>query len=133
VPGTTIKINSEQRGGLYELVRNHIGSVGDLWDALERDKDFATAERLALEFREDFDLLDDIGWADDDGRAEFELTMQPNDLMEALQRLHGEAGLVLAGKEESIEDAETTLVFRRGYDTCEQVLAEIDPRAGERA
>ncbi len=57
-----------QRDGLYELVRNHLGSIGDLWDALERDKDFATAERLGLEFGEDFRLLEDIGWGEDEGR-----------------------------------------------------------------
>lgn len=45
MPGTTITINSEQRDGLYELVRNHIGSVGDLFDALEREKDFAKPQR----------------------------------------------------------------------------------------
>ncbi len=133
MPGTTIKINSEQRGGLYELVRNHLGSAGDLSDALEREKDFAKAEQLGLELAEDFRLLQDIGWDEGDGRTEFELTMPPHDLMEVLQRLHGEAGLVLAGAEESIEDAETTLTFRRGYETCEQVLTGLDPRAGERA
>ena len=41
MPGTTITISGPQRDGLYELVRNHLGSVGDLWDALERDKDFS--------------------------------------------------------------------------------------------
>lgn len=133
MPGTTIKINSGQRSGLYELVRNHIGSASDLSDALERERDFAKAEQLGLELAEDFRLLQDIGWDEDDGRTEFELTMPPHDLMEVLQRLHGEAGLVLAGAEESIEDAETTLIFRRGYETCEQMLADLDPRAGERA
>lgn len=107
MPGTTIKINREQRIGLYEVIRNHLGSIGDLWDALERSQDFATAERLGLEFREDFDLLDDIGWGDGDDRTEFELKMPPHDLMEVLQRLRGEAGLVLADTEESIDDAET--------------------------
>lgn len=51
MPGTTITINSDQRNGLYELVRNHLGSVGDLWTALEHDED--------------------------DGRVEFEVTMPP--------------------------------------------------------
>lgn len=59
--GTTITISGAQRDGLYELARNHLGSVGDPWDALERDKDFATAARLGLEFGEDFELLEDIG------------------------------------------------------------------------
>ncbi len=39
MPATTITIDREQRDGLYELVRNHLGSVGDLFDALERDED----------------------------------------------------------------------------------------------
>jgi hypothetical protein len=63
MPGTTITISGPQRDGLYELVRNHLGSVGDLWDALERDKDFATAARLGLEFGEDFELLAPAGRA----------------------------------------------------------------------
>lgn len=84
---TTCTIDGNQRDGLYELVRNHLGAVGDLWIALEINKDFATAERLGLEFGEDFRLLEDIGWNGRDGRKAFELTMPPEDLMELLQRL----------------------------------------------
>lgn len=133
MPATTITINREQRDGLYELVRNHLGSVGDLFDALERDKDFAKAEQLGHEFTEDLRLLEDIGWAENEGRDSFELTMPAHDLMEVLQRLHGEAGLVLGDSEESQEDAETKRRFRQGYVACEQVLADIDPRTGESA
>jgi hypothetical protein len=134
VPGTTTTINREQRNGLYELVRNHLGSVGDLWSALESDEDFATAERLGLEFGEDFELLKDIGWAKDDDRGEFEIRMPPHDLMELLQRLQGEAGMVLGGwAEEDREDVESKERFRRGYDACEKVLADLDPRAGARS
>jgi hypothetical protein len=57
-------------------------SVGDLWSALEHDEDFSTAERLGLEFSEDFELLKDIGWAKGDGRTEFEIRMPEHDLME---------------------------------------------------
>lgn len=134
MPGTTTKINSDQRSGLYELVRNHLGSFGDLWTALEHDEDFAAAERLGLEFGEDFELLKDIGWAKDDGRAEFEITMPPHDLMELLQRLQGEAGMVLGGwADEEREDVESKERFRRGYDACEKVLGDLDPRGGVRA
>jgi hypothetical protein len=125
MPRSTITIDHEQRDGLYELVRNHLGSVGDLWDALERDKDFVTAERLGLEFGEDFRLLEDIGWSEEDGREEVELTMPVHDLMEALKRLQGEAGLILTGVEGGSEDAETNQRFRRGYETCESVLAGL--------
>ena len=134
MPGTTTTINREQRNGFYELVRNHLGSVGDLWSALERDDDFATAERLGLEFGEDFELLKDIGWAKDDSRGEFDIRMPSHDLMELLQRLQGEAGMVLGGwAGEDREDIETKERFRRGYDACEKVLADLDPRAGARS
>lgn len=133
MPATTITITSDQREGLYELVRNHLGSVGDLFDALERDKDFVTAERLGLEFAEDIRLLDDIGWSEDDNRSQFELTMPPHDLMEVLQRLHDEAEVVLTGAKASREDTETNERFLRGLDTCEKVLADLDSLAGDRA
>jgi hypothetical protein len=36
VPGkTTATINRERRDALYELVLNHVNSLGDLWVAME--------------------------------------------------------------------------------------------------
>jgi hypothetical protein len=133
VPATTITVTSDQREGLYELVRNHIGSVGDLFDALERDKDFVEAERLGIEFAEDFRLLQDLGWGERDTRESVELTMPPHDLMEVLNRLHGEAEVVLAGANPSPEDAETNQRFLRGLDACETVLVNLDSSEGQPA
>lgn len=134
---TTATIDRDQREGLYELVRNHLGSIGDVWIALEENEDFATAERLGLEFGEDFRLLDDIGWQPKDDREAFELTMPTHDLMEVLKRLHGEAERVLleSGTErESREaDAEANARFQLGLDACEEVLVDLDGREGERA
>jgi len=136
MPGTTCTINGAQRDGLYELARNHLGAVGDLWIALEETKDFATAEHLGIEFGEDFRLLEDIGWRDREDRASFELTMPAHDLMELLQRLHGEAERVLlesiTERESREEDAATNERFRLGYDACEELLADLDPRTGLR-
>jgi hypothetical protein len=130
MPGTTI--SGSQGNGLYELVRNHLGSVGELWDALERDKDFATAARLGLEFGEDFDLLDDIGWAEDEGRESFELTRPVHDLTELLKRLHGEAEQVLQGKgsgrQAREDDQATEERYLRGLDACEELLIALDER-----
>jgi hypothetical protein len=78
----TATITKDQRDGLYELVRHHLYSIEDLWIAFGRSRDYATAERLGIEFGEDFRLLADIGWAADDDRKSFELTMPPLDLIE---------------------------------------------------
>jgi len=61
LPRETIRITKAQRDALYEQVRNHLAAVGDLWLALETNKDYATAERLAIEFSEDFRLMADLG------------------------------------------------------------------------
>jgi hypothetical protein len=134
MPDVTATIDRHQRDGLYELIRNHLGSIGDLWHALENEEDFAKAERLGIEFAEDFLLLADIGWQPRDGRESFELTMRPLDLTEVLKRLHVEAAAVLTespGERESREeDAETEARFQLGLDTCEEVLVGIG-REGE--
>jgi hypothetical protein len=136
VPDTTTTINRDQRDGLYELVRNHLGSIEDFWVALERTKDFAMAERLGLEFAEDFRLLQDIGWGEKDERETFDLTMPEHDLMELLQRLQGEAVNVLveSGTEAQMsrEDAETDQRFQVGYEVCNKLLAELDTREENR-
>jgi hypothetical protein len=137
MPGSTITISGPQRDGLYELVRNHLGSVGDLWDALERDKDFATAARLGLEFGEDFELLDNIGWDEDERRESFALTMPVHDLTELLKRLHDEAEQVLHGKgterEAREDDRATEERYLRGLDACEELLVRIDEDEGHSA
>jgi hypothetical protein len=130
VPATTITINRSQREGLYELIRNHLGSVGDLWNALEETRDYPKAEQLANEFSEDFRLLADIGWGEEAGRESFELTMPVHDLMELVKRLHGEAEQVLVGKgtEQQSREAEraTEERYLRGLDACEELLVSLD-------
>lgn len=129
MPNVTATIDRHQRDGLYELVRNHLGSVGDLWNALEQQEDFAKAEQLGIEFGEDFRLLADIGWQPRDNRESFELTMPTHDLMEVLKRLHTEAAAVLSGsgteRESQEADAETDACFQLGLDACEEVLVGI--------
>jgi hypothetical protein len=49
VPATTT-ITKAQRDGIYELVCNHLYGIEDLWIAFGRSRDYATAERLGLEF-----------------------------------------------------------------------------------
>jgi hypothetical protein len=135
MPGTTATITKAQRDGLYELVRNHLGGIGDVWIALEENEDYATAERLGLEFGEDFRLLADIGWGPSEEREAFELTMPPHDLMELLRRLHDEGEKLLAGspgeRETREEEEATDERFRHGLDACGALLAGLGGPRGE--
>jgi hypothetical protein len=130
MPDTTINIDRDQRGGLYELVRNHLGSIEDFWVALERTKDFAEAERLGLEFAEDFRLLRDIGWSEHDVREAYVLTMPAQELGDLLKRLKEEAASALietgTEAESSREDAETDWLLRVGFEVCGKLLGDLN-------
>jgi hypothetical protein len=135
MPETTITIDPDQRDGLYELARNHLGSIEDFWVALERTRDFDTAARLAREFEDDFRLLDDIGWRPDERGELFELTMPGQRLALLLRRLRQEAAEVLVehGTEaqSAREDAERQQRLRVGRETCEKALGVLDPSPSE--
>lgn len=129
MPGP-ITIDSEQREGLYELVRNHLGSIEDLWLALERTEDFQTAERLGRELMDDIRLLEDIGWRPVEERERFELTMAPQELARTLRRLRGEAVSVLMPSETEAqarrEDADTERLYELGHAACARLLSDLD-------
>jgi hypothetical protein len=126
LPHETIRITKDQRDALYEQVRNHLASIGDLWLALEPNEDYATAERLAIEFSEDFRLMADLGWNPEDQRDRVALTMLPHDLMEVVRRLRdeakgglGDAEVEMRSRDEVGSQAEA---FRAARQTCELIL-----------
>lgn len=125
-----IRIDREERDGLYELVRNHLGSIEDFWVALERTKDFAAVERMGKEFAEDFRLLEDIGWSEYEARETYVLTMPAPELRKLLLRLRDEAVQVLIEHGDEAEsrrrDAETTRRFQIGHQTCEKLSGNLD-------
>jgi hypothetical protein len=135
VPGTTTTIDKDQRDGLYELVRNHLGSIGDIWIALEQDGEYELAERMGIEFSEDFRLLADLGWEPQDKRKSVELTMEAHDLAELLTRLRGEAVGVLDGTAsmhlQREEEERAQALYRGAKQTCEELLARLDTGRGE--
>jgi hypothetical protein len=134
MPSSTATISKDQRDGLYALVRNHLGGLGDVFVEMEQRKDFNAAEHLGREFAEDFRLLDDIGWQPNDGREAVALTMPLGELLELLQRLQDEAERLLtespAERRSREEDQETNRRFRLGLDVCEGVLADLDREGG---
>jgi len=129
VSTTTTTIDKDQRNGLYELVRNHLGGIGDIWIALEQDGEYELAERMGIEFSEDFRLLADIGWQLEDKRTEVELTMEAHDLAELLTRLRGEAIGVLDGTAsmhlQREEEERAQALYQGAKRTCEELLARL--------
>jgi hypothetical protein len=137
MPSTTATITGQQRDALYEQVRNHLGALNDVWIAMECNRDFATAERLGIEFGEDFRLLHDLGWDGSDSRKVVELTMPREDLIEVLARLRREAEGGLTDSEEEREskekDEEILQGFRLVRNTCDELIEKLDQRGGESA
>jgi hypothetical protein len=86
-PSEGIAIDRKQREAIYEEVTDHLSGLGDVHITL-RQGDHATAQRLRREFDQDLRLLDDLGWAEDDSRESFELTMQADELTRVIRRLH---------------------------------------------
>jgi hypothetical protein len=126
LPRDTIRITKDQRNALYEQVRNHLASIGDLWLALEPNEDHANAERLAIEFSEDFRLMADLGWNPEDPRDRVALTMPPHDLMEVVRRLRDEAEGGFADAEVEMRSREEVgsqaEAFKAARQTCELIL-----------
>lgn len=129
MPAITTTIDRDQREGLYELVRNHLGSIEDFWVALERTKDFVAAERLGLELAQDFRLLQNIGWSEYEVRERYALTMPVHDLNGLLRRLSAEAAQILSESgteaQSSREAAATLGRFQTGRKACEALLTDL--------
>jgi hypothetical protein len=131
MPTGTVTIDAEQRNAIYELVRNHLTGLSDVFIAMERRGDFATAERLGQEFSEDFRLLQDIGWRPQDYRRRFVLTMPVSELIAVLLRLKGEAEHLLCGAQRDATELEIEARFRLGYRACADLLGDLDQPEGE--
>lgn len=135
MPDTTTTISGEQRDALYQLVRDHLGGLNDVWIAMEENRDFATAERLGLDFGRDFRLLEDLGWGEEDEREAVELTMPGGELIQVLKRLHEDAEAALSGSRQERrsreEDERTDRRLLLAMDACEKLLLALDEQARE--
>jgi hypothetical protein len=133
MPGNTVTIKADQRQAIYQLVRAHLGGLSDVCLALGNE-DFASAERLGREFGEDFRLLADLGWEENDNRAVI-LTMPARGLVKVLERLRAEAaeGFIESPDERRLteEERETKERYRLIMDTCDELTSKLGPRGGE--
>lgn len=136
MPSPTIKITSVQRDALYRQVRNHLSGLSDVFIAMEEHHDFATAKRLGNEFAEDMRLLGDLGWHEDNGASQVELTMPPEELAALMGRMRDEAkgGLADAIKGgEAPAGGKTTEKYEATIRACDAVLIYLGSREGEPA
>jgi len=120
-----IVIDREQRSALHAELRTRLSGVGDIHLLLERG-DHAEARRLAAAFREDLALLDDLGWADEDPREHYELTMAPEALAAVAARLHRESAGFLATHLARPRDEEA-LAERslKATEACASILSDL--------
>ena len=134
MPSSTATITAEQRQAIHELVCLRLIGISDLSKAI-LGRDFDTAERLGLEFGEYLRLMEDLGWQEDNDRATFELTLPAEDLIETLKCLRAEAeGLFTESPDErraTEEEEEAKARHRLVIDTCDELIAGLDPREGE--
>lgn len=131
----TIKITSVQRDALYRQVRNHLSGLSDVFIAMEEHHDFATAQRLGNEFAEDMRLLGDLGWHENNGASQVELTMPPEELAALMGRMRDEAkgGLADAIKGGEASADKIAEKHEAAIRACEAVLVYLGPREGEPA
>ncbi len=130
----TIKITSDQRDALYGQVRSHLAGLSDVFTAMELNGDFATAERLGAQFSEDMRLLGDLGWHEDNGRSQVELTMPSGDLAGLVRRLREEAKGGLSDATEENEASAGDKIAEEYESTiraCDAVLVYLGSGEGE--
>jgi hypothetical protein len=132
----TATITGEQRDAIYEFMVERLSRLPDLPLAI-RHEDFSTARRLAREFRQDFLLLDDLGWRVADGRLEVALTMAPDELAETFERLRSDAKGALSESQADRESREIEEMCRARdqliLDAGTELLIELQALGRESA
>jgi hypothetical protein len=127
-----ITIGRDERHAVREALLNDLARIGDVELAIQK-ADYATARRLRQEIEEDFRLLDDVGWGEDDPAATVALTVPLDDLARTLRRLHGLAlgairQYVVCQPEDHQQFAERNTVACTAFG---RILGEIATRSPE--
>jgi hypothetical protein len=122
------EITGEERDALYDQILSHLSSLDDLRMALEAE-DYDRAERLGVEFGDDFRLLEDLGWGPPTS-CTVQLTMSPEQLHRVFTRLHSDAeGLRQDEEREKAEIENETRDQRqratRITEACNRVLSAV--------
>ena len=123
-------IGRDERDALYHAIRRDLRYLAYIAEALA-DARPTVAAMLASRYRAQLRLLDDLGWAPQDPRERFELTLPKPDLARAMLRLLN--GVVLAALDRSDQpdggatDHAVVERDRLAAAICRAVVGEIDP------
>lgn len=123
-------VGREERDALYHAIRRDLRFLGCLAEAVADGRP-AVSAMLASRYRAQLRLLNDLGWAPQDPREQFELTLSEPDLARALLRLLN--GVVLAaldlGDQPEGQPADHAVAERDRLAAaiCRAVVGEIDP------
>lgn len=134
----TLTINRSERDCLHALMGYRFFVGDDL--RLQRTQDEGVGQvQLAREFYEDMHLMGDLGWLQQElmeilgmpeaGCSEFELTLPPDSLREALIRARTDARLGFADgrvQTPTETDEERRERFQVAEQTCDVLLARLD-------
>lgn len=124
MPSSTFTIGASERAALRAQASQSLSGIGDILISFERG-DFAAAERLGTRAAQEIRLLSDLGWAPQDDRKTYELTMPADELAAALTRIRSEAegGVEEPEERRALAEAQATLNrYRRTVEVCTELL-----------
>jgi hypothetical protein len=127
----SVTISAVQRNAIYDDVLHDLTGIGDIFICLQ-EGDVESAQRMRRAYEADLCLLDDLGWAVQDPRERFELTLAPSVLARVCCRLAAIAAArlhsVCQPSDESLLRAEQAAAIADA--SYEEVLAAIEQQAG---
>lgn len=86
-----IKITQEHRNAIYGELLVDLTGTGEIYTHIQNG-DYEDAQETRRRYEENMRLLDDLGWHPDADDDEYEITMDADDLTNALRRLNRNAG-----------------------------------------
>jgi hypothetical protein len=132
--GGTVTIGSGERKTLHWLMAHRLFILGADPPGLAAIEG-VSLDQLAEEFREDLELMGDLGWEVDDDRKTVDLTMPADRLGKTIKRLRRDARRAPceAPREHEPKEAddERWKRFQAAVDACEEVLDLLDHRESD--
>lgn len=124
-------LTTDERNALRDQIFDRLPGIDDVWLSAKTG-DFEAAHRLAREYADDLQLLNEcLGWDENPDSEQFPLDL-PADLLKRVFTRHGQLALMRDTEEEKersdLRDNREANVFL--IETCKRALAKVDPPCG---